>query len=215
MRAALVLAGSTMAVGACAAMASALMLRPPELGGNRTAVLVACWLFAGALVVMLPAFVLRHRLRGPDLPERARAYSAAAHTVFATGCLIGLWAAVLRLDVARHIQDRAAEWVSFAPVTAQLRAMTVLFGLGLILDAGFVRCTLRTHARTTAAAAIAGGLVLIVAPVTGIDISRWVPFGLSFGLGLGLLARGVDPAPAGRGRFGAATECGSAPRSGA
>ncbi|MFC4948612.1 hypothetical protein [Pseudonocardia sp. GCM10023141] len=162
MRTAVVLAGSMMAFGALGALASAFLLLVKALQSNHAVIVIACWLFAGAFMVMLPAFALRHMLRGAGLSVWARSTSAVAHTLFAGGCLLGLAAAVLRLQSIVHAHDRYAQRAADVPVTALLLGATVLFGLGLIVEGGFCWSTRRPNARATAVAAISGGLLLIV-----------------------------------------------------
>jgi len=153
---------------------------------------------AGALVA-IPGLVLRHVSR-MNVSVLAKSLSAAAHTVFITGCLLGLTLAALRLGYGATeptTVDRGLLWMVWGTNNTLLLGLVLVFGFGFLLDAGFCWSGLDTLGQAAALLSTAVGLLLIgsgVADVAG--ISPMTPFLTMAVLGFVLLIRAIDNAPA-------------------
>jgi len=90
----------------------------------------------------------------------AKSLSAAAHTVFITGCLLGLTLAALRLGYGATeptTVDRGLLWMVWGTNNTLLLGLVLVFGFGFLLDAGFCWSGLDTLGQAAALLSTAVG----------------------------------------------------------
>jgi hypothetical protein len=176
MRRLLASAGLLLMIGSACVLASRGLLVVMGGTGSATALgdardhrdqwMAANWLFAAGLLLTIPGLCLRHASRD-EVSLWARSWSAAAHTVFFTGCVLGLTLAVLRLGFG-GIGATEVNWdlVRMVRNTNEVLVVgaAVAFGLGFVLDAGFLWSD-DGFGPATAVLSLVAGLGLIVSAV--------------------------------------------------
>lgn len=203
MRRLLVSAGLLLVIGSVCVLASRGLLAVMGGSGSATALddaqdhrdqwMVANRLFAAGLLMTIPGLCLRHASRG-EVSLWARSWSTAAHTVLVTGCVLGLTLAVLRLGFG-GIGATEISWDLVRMVRSTNEVLVVgaavVFGLGFVLDAGFLWSDDR-FGPATAVLSLVAGLGLIGSAVLDAGDAPWPPFVCLLVLGLSMLMRALD-----------------------
>lgn len=163
-----------------------------EMRDNHGRWMAANWLFAAGLLLTILGLCLRQTSRRAGSPE-ARSWSAAAHAIFFTGCVLGLVLAALRLGFGgigqSEIDTGLLRMVSDTN-DALFVGVVVAFGLGFVLEAGFLWSS-DGFGLLAAWLSIVAGLGLIGLEVTDAGIAPWLPFALLVVPGAALLVRAL------------------------
>jgi hypothetical protein len=188
MRRLLVSAGLLLIIGSTCVLAAR-----GVLDDDRDQWMAANWLFAAGLLLTIPGLCLRHASRG-EASLWARSWSTAAHTVFFTGCVLGLTLAALRFGFG-GIGDTEIDWGLLRLVRstndAFLVGVVVAFGLGFVLDAVFLWSD-DGFGPAAAVLSIVAGLGLIGLAVIDGGNAPGPLFALLVVLGLSMLMRALD-----------------------
>lgn len=191
MRRLLVSAGLLLIIGSACVLAGRGVL--DDARDHRDQWMAANWLFAAGLLLTIPGLCLRHAARG-ESSLWARSWSTAAHTVFFTGCVLGLTLAGLRLGFG-GIGDTEIYRVLLRFVRgtndALLVGVAVAFGLGFVLDAGFLWSD-DGFGPLAAVLSIVAGLGIIGLTVIDDRNAPSPAFALLVVLGLSMLMRALD-----------------------